>query len=111
MLFQAFFALSSVCTSHLLVTKICDTKENISEDNRGRSSIYYRMLEGLNNGFNQRKSYLVRAMQGGSELSQWFERHPELEWDEFLGILRNHYQLENYGQMLNYGKDPIRWSY
>ena len=74
----------------------------------GYGTIYYRMLEGLNNGFKHKEimSGVVRAMQTGSELSQWFERHPELEWDEFLGILRNHYQLENYGRMLmNYGKE------
>ena len=32
--------------------------------------------------------------------------HPELEWNEFLEILRNHFQLENYGRMLmNLGKE------
>ena len=74
----------------------------------GYGTIYYRMLEGKNNGFKPKEimAGVVRAMQAGSELGQWFETHPELEWDEFLEILRNHYQLENYGRMLmNLGKE------
>lgn len=38
----------------------------------GYGTIYYRMLEGLNNGFKHKEimSGVVRAMQTGSELSQ-----------------------------------------
>ena len=74
----------------------------------GYGTIYYRMLEGKNNGFKPKEimAGVVRAMQAGSELGQWYETHPELEWDEFLSILRNHYQLENYGRLLmNLGKE------
>ena len=100
----------SVVVEHIRVNKEFKLGGTVGDGKNclGYGTIYYRMLEGLNNGFKQKEviSGVVRAMQGGSELSQWFERHPELEWDEFLGILRNHYQLENYGQMLmNYGKE------
>ena len=74
----------------------------------GYGTIYYRMLEGKNNGYKPKAimAGVVRAMQPGSELGQYFERHPELEWNEFLEILRNRYQLENYGRMLmNLGKE------
>ena len=74
----------------------------------GYGTIYYRMLEGKNNGFKPKEimAGVGRAMQAGSELGQWSETHTELEWDEFLEILRNHYQLENYGRMLmNLGKE------
>ena len=74
----------------------------------GYGTIYYRMLEGKTNGYKPKEimAGVVRAMQSGSELGAWFETHPDLEWDEFLEILRNHYQLENYGRMLmNLGKE------
>ena len=102
--------IKSVVVEHIRVNKEFKLGGTVGDGKNclGYGTIYFRMLEDLNNVFKQKEviSGVVRAMQGGSELSQWFERHPGLEWDEFLGILRNHYQLENYGQMLmNYGKE------
>ena len=73
----------------------------------GYGTIYYRMMEAKANGYKPEEimSGVVLAMQPGSELGKYFEGHRELKWDEFLKILRNHYQLENYGKLLmNLGK-------
>ena len=73
----------------------------------GYGTIYYRMMEGIQKGYKREEvmSGVVNAMQAGSELGKYFEGHHELKWDNFLRILRNHYQLENYGKLLmNLGK-------
>ena len=79
-----------------------------SKNSLGYGTIYYRMMEGLSNGWKEKEimAGVVNAFQAESELGQWFVGHPELEWNEFLEILRNHFQLENYGWMLmNLGKE------
>ena len=59
----------------------------------GYGTIYYRMQDAKLNGYKTKEilSGVVRAMQPGSELQQYFEGHPEMEEEEFMAILQNHF--------------------